>query len=807
MEETLSGLLIADKVEVLELIGKGGCGSVYKGYHRLLDQHVAIKVLNHDSSNSSISEERFKSEAQVLSTFSHENIVKFYAFSNLPDGRSYMLLEYLEGKTLADLLKETGYLSQERAFPIFIQVCQALVYAHERQIIHRDLKPANVMLCSSGDNQTAKLLDFGIFKAVQAGGQNLTQTGQILGSVNYMSPEQCLSKEMDERSDIYSFGCLMYEVLVGQPPMEDKTQMLIMHNHINKPIESVPCRSGISTSLEKIILTCLEKNAEKRQTNSEELLEALTKCQDKSVKKKELSNFLNSPKIVIGSRLLVTAVLIILAGMLVKDVLNNAAIYKIVSDSKSRNYIQSNRGDTPVNPKSDPDEIARVLSENSSNRVLRPGVAKTALHLAVLTHYHPKYLHAPYMNTIIQRLKEHRASLEKDRLDDSSILIALLFAQGKDDEAEKELDWLSQGRSGNIHQSTCFSNVFERSIEEKVARGDLPAENHLLMKFSKYADECKDDYVSRVMVRILSAEMKQRELVRLQSSKSADEIEQNKEAAKKLKQDAIVDLVKAQEYMDNAQNNGTKSLLHALGRLCKVAVSLDSKPEMILELSKRSPTLRQPLADDKANPDLAEIRVSNAWALLRLGKANQSLALSSKLVRQYMNSIPIMGDNYCIAAELLQLEALSWLANGTKDRTAEAKVMNEAQRFLQEILTKDKSAFLTAVWILSNDKNSHNYVQWEKISAELDQCENLRYRYRELAFKFIDAVLSKKGAEAENLAIVKMNRIYAGLKKTKSEIPAYNQLANEYRKVNLDKMAMQCEADAIELAKKKKIGD
>lgn len=278
----LVGTLLDQKMEVRKIIGEGGNGVVYEAFHRLLEKTVAVKILNKVPEQSSDSSLRFKNEAQVLSTFDHENIVQFLAFSSLPDGRNYMVLERLKGETLAEKLKKNGPLKQEDAIPIFIKICKALEYAHEKHIIHRDLKPANIMLLEEPDERIAKLLDFGIFKALQSSNQNLTQTGVMLGTVNYMSPEQCSEKELDQRSDIYSLACVMYEAMVGTPPMEDANELATMHNHVNKPLLSVPAKYGISKKFADCILRCCEKDRTKRFQTASELLIALEACSNSS---------------------------------------------------------------------------------------------------------------------------------------------------------------------------------------------------------------------------------------------------------------------------------------------------------------------------------------------------------------------------------------------------------------------------------------------------------------------------------------------------------------------------------------------
>ena len=269
------GTRIGDGLEVLGLLGQGENGHVYKARRLLLDQNVAIKILNFEKTVDDIAIQRFQKEASLLATFDHPHIVKLLSFGTLHDGQyigqPYMVLELLEGKTLAQILGEHGALSQEDALPIFSAICQGLDYAHQRGIIHRDIKPANIMVLADGP----KILDFGVVKSLDPADQKLTKTGQLVGSANYMSPEQCRSEKVDQRSDLYSLGCLMYETLTGKAPMDADSSYAVMANQMEKVLTDVPAVHGISQSLRKSVLKCLEKQPEKRYQSALELNKAL----------------------------------------------------------------------------------------------------------------------------------------------------------------------------------------------------------------------------------------------------------------------------------------------------------------------------------------------------------------------------------------------------------------------------------------------------------------------------------------------------------------------------------------------------
>lgn len=264
-------------MELIRLIGKGANSRVYLAKHRLLDSYVAVKILDLNHADAELAMKRFHNEAELLNSFNNKNIVKFLSFGKTPDGLPYMVLEYLEGKTLAEVL-ESGTLSPSRCQEIFEQVCQGLTYAHERGVIHRDIKPSNLMILKEDNegNETVKILDFGTFRrddvSVQ---QQLTQQGSLIGTPNYMSPEQCRGEKADARSDIYALGCVMYEALCGAPPMVAESDYAIMNNHLTTAITKVKSKNPISQNFEYVLIKCMQKNPEQRYSTAAELQQAL----------------------------------------------------------------------------------------------------------------------------------------------------------------------------------------------------------------------------------------------------------------------------------------------------------------------------------------------------------------------------------------------------------------------------------------------------------------------------------------------------------------------------------------------------
>ena len=281
--DPLIGTVFAERYEILSVIGCGGMSIVYKAKHRLMDRIVAIKMLHSNIKYDPVSLERFRLEAQAASSLSHHNIIAVHDFGVTAESEAYFVMDYLDGESLDELLQRKTKLPWERAIGIFKQVADGLGAAHKKSIIHRDLKPANVVLIKEDDgSELAKLVDFGIAKLLAGAGkeqQNLTKTGDVFGSPIYMSPEQCLGKSLDQRSDIYSLGCLMYETLTGNPPLMGTSYLETMNKQVDEPpkpfAEAAP-DAKVPAELESIIMRCLAKDPDQRYQNCEEIRDQLS---------------------------------------------------------------------------------------------------------------------------------------------------------------------------------------------------------------------------------------------------------------------------------------------------------------------------------------------------------------------------------------------------------------------------------------------------------------------------------------------------------------------------------------------------
>ncbi len=282
------GQMVGGRYKVHSLLGKGGMSIVYKASHVTLGRPVALKILNRHLQSGGSAAERFQREALAISAMDHPNIVKIFGVGNIDD-TPYMSMELLEGESLADLLKREQRLTPERAIPIFCQLLDALAHAHERSIIHRDIKPSNVFICA---DQSVKLLDFGIAKIsndTADSAQKLTATGEIFGTISYMSPEQCTGGKVDHRSDLYSVACLMYEAVDGKPPFTATSAYALATQHTSGHANATEFIAG---ELGNVILHGLSKNPDDRPQSAAEFKKLLLEphlLQKKGSKKKPAS--------------------------------------------------------------------------------------------------------------------------------------------------------------------------------------------------------------------------------------------------------------------------------------------------------------------------------------------------------------------------------------------------------------------------------------------------------------------------------------------------------------------------------------
>jgi serine/threonine-protein kinase len=264
----LIGRVLADRYRIQRLIGEGGMGQVFEAQHVNINKRFAIKLLRPEIVSNAEAVARFRQEAWSASSIGHENIIEIDDFATLPDGSVYLAMEFLDGRSLAERMREPEPISVVEGLDIFLQVSAGLGAAHDKGIIHRDMKPENVFIAVKRDRLVAKILDFGIAKVSGTdGGNKMTRTGAIFGTPHYMSPEQALGKPLDHRSDVYSVGVIMYELFTGRVPFEAESFMGILTKHIMAqavpPRQMAPERE-IPYEVESLIMRAMAKEPNDR---------------------------------------------------------------------------------------------------------------------------------------------------------------------------------------------------------------------------------------------------------------------------------------------------------------------------------------------------------------------------------------------------------------------------------------------------------------------------------------------------------------------------------------------------------------
>ncbi len=274
------GAIINDNYQLIAPIGEGGMGSVYKARQLNVDRIVALKFLHRSQLTDKDSRARFMREGKLLSQFTHAHIPAFYEFGLWNAQYPYIAMEFLEGKSLRAILTESSRMSWTRCLYIATQICEAMAAAHQHGIVHRDLKPNNVMLLLQPSTDYVKIVDFGLARIAgqSFNSHTLTETGLLIGSIYYMSPEQCMGRKADARADIYALGCILYEALTGKPPLEADTPIAMMHKHVNTlppPVSSLINDRTMPQALDFVIERAMAKDPAERYQSMQELADDL----------------------------------------------------------------------------------------------------------------------------------------------------------------------------------------------------------------------------------------------------------------------------------------------------------------------------------------------------------------------------------------------------------------------------------------------------------------------------------------------------------------------------------------------------
>jgi serine/threonine protein kinase len=273
-EDPRIGLVLDSKYQLLERLGQGGMGCVYRARRLHIGDEVAVKLLSHELLRDNYSIERFRREAQSAAMIRHPNVVTIHDFSDGTEGdpaEAYIVMELVRGESLRGLLEREGRLSPERAINFMRDICAGVGVAHRQGLLHRDLKPDNVIISpptADGERETAKVVDFGLAKIRDENVSPLTETGSMMGTIYYMSPEQCRGEELDARADVYSLGAMLYEMLAGRPPFRASNITGLIAKHLSDPIPAFDPSLHIPTPLATACFQALAKRREERQPDA-----------------------------------------------------------------------------------------------------------------------------------------------------------------------------------------------------------------------------------------------------------------------------------------------------------------------------------------------------------------------------------------------------------------------------------------------------------------------------------------------------------------------------------------------------------
>ena len=321
------GLVLDSKYQLLQRLGQGGMGTVYRARRLHIGDEVAVKLLSHELLRDNYSIERFRREARSAAMIRHPNVVTIHDFSDGTEGdppEAYIVMELVSGESLRNLLEREGRLAPERAVNFMRDICAGVGIAHRQGLLHRDLKPDNVIISpptGDGERETAKVVDFGLAKIRDDNVSPLTETGSMMGTIYYMSPEQCRGEELDARADVYSLGAMLYEMIAGRPPFRASNITGLITKHLTEPIPGFDPSLHIPTPLATACFQALAKRREERQADAT----AFAKSLQPSAESEVLTSNVASPRktssafkwilAIVGSGILLSGVVVLAIGI------------------------------------------------------------------------------------------------------------------------------------------------------------------------------------------------------------------------------------------------------------------------------------------------------------------------------------------------------------------------------------------------------------------------------------------------------------------------------------------------------------
>lgn len=326
--DSIIGKVVEEKYEVESLIGEGGIGNVYKAKHQHLGKPVALKFLAPELVKDKKAVERFHNEAKITCNLSHANIVTVREYG-IAEDNPYLIMDYLDGRSIKDVIEKKEEVSEEKFLKWTLQMLDALDYAHRQGVIHRDIKPANIFLVGESNEEEIKVLDFGIAKLIEDESKNnkgITTTGDIFGTPAYMSPEQCHGKHVKASSDIYSLGCVLYEMISHKPPFDGESALEVFMGHVSEPAPKIESNK-YSKTIKQVIYKCLEKAPEDRYQSVRELrsdILAISKGEKVSVQLKQPNHI----KVIKALVAVIVVLLMVIAGIYFQNRPESWRVYK-----------------------------------------------------------------------------------------------------------------------------------------------------------------------------------------------------------------------------------------------------------------------------------------------------------------------------------------------------------------------------------------------------------------------------------------------------------------------------------------------